>query len=143
MTHVLLTERQQKEGGEGEGTHDQVARVREEQLADLETLWPEIGVEPRRELVVAQGPLRCGSDDEEFLFLVVRKWLHTKRVRTGRSSLGRGHRRRSVPILQLRGFRSTTRDLGSFSKSDLPARRSVGPLQPPRPTPSVAAGGGG
>ena len=51
----------------GEGTHDEVARVREEELADLETLWPEIGVEPCWELVMARGPLRCGSDDEKVL----------------------------------------------------------------------------
>ena len=48
----------------GKGTHDEVARVREEELADMETLWPEIGVEPGWELVMARGPLRCGSDDE-------------------------------------------------------------------------------
>lgn len=66
---VSLTERERrrrevvKGGGEG-GTHDEVTRVREEELADLETLWPEIGVEPGWELVMAWGPLRCGSDDE-------------------------------------------------------------------------------
>jgi hypothetical protein len=52
------------EGEWFKGTHDEVARVREEELADLETLWPEIGVEPGRELVVARGPLRCGPDGE-------------------------------------------------------------------------------
>ena len=40
-------------------THDEVARVREEQLADLEALWPEVGVETGGELVVTRGPLRC------------------------------------------------------------------------------------
>ena len=42
-------------------THDEVARVGEEELADLETLRPEVGVEPRGELVVAHRPLHCGS----------------------------------------------------------------------------------
>ena len=51
-----------KGGEEREGTtHNEVARVSKEELADLETLWPEIGVEPCGELVVAHGPLHCGS----------------------------------------------------------------------------------
>jgi hypothetical protein len=48
------------ENKEGE-THDELAGVCKEQLADLETLGPEIGVEPGWELVMAQGPLRCSS----------------------------------------------------------------------------------
>ena len=48
-------------GGKGMRTHDELAGVRKEQLANLETLWPEIGVESSRELVVAHGPLRCRS----------------------------------------------------------------------------------
>ena len=47
--------------GEEGTTHDEIARVSEEELADLETLWPEIGVEPCGELIVAHGPLHCGS----------------------------------------------------------------------------------
>lgn len=45
-------------------TYDELARVREEQLADLETLWSKVGVEAGGELVVARGPLCCSSRGE-------------------------------------------------------------------------------
>lgn len=47
-------------GKEGGGTYDEVARVCEEELADLEALWTEVRVEAGGELVVARGPLCCG-----------------------------------------------------------------------------------
>jgi hypothetical protein len=50
-----------KHRGKDKRTHDELAGVCKEQLANLETLWPEIGVESSRELVVAHGPLRCRS----------------------------------------------------------------------------------
>jgi hypothetical protein len=54
------------EGEIGRRTHDELARVCKEQLANLETLWPEIGVESSWELVMAHGPLRCSSMDVFF-----------------------------------------------------------------------------
>lgn len=45
---------------EGERTHDEVARVSEEQLADLEALRSKVRVETGGELVVTRGPQCCG-----------------------------------------------------------------------------------
>ena len=88
----------------------------EEELADLKTLWPEIGVEPCGELVVAHGPLRCGSA-KVCVILSMSEEAGYAGGRTGHSSLGRGHRRRSASILPLHCFRSVTRGSASVSRS--------------------------
>ena len=48
------------EEGAEKKTHDEVARVGEEQLADLEAFWTEVRVEAGGELEVTRGFL-CGS----------------------------------------------------------------------------------